>query len=150
MALSNRELRRTCGLLKARLPELKLADIEDPRSTRGRRWKQLDVPLRAVVLAIAAGRQSCKETETLSDDLSLTMRRELGIKRRIPDTTLRTTLCASRYTRKSRPLIDGTPLSPMTFPWASSRSMEKPRPSNAGTTNMRSGKRTAKDWVRAD
>lgn len=94
MALSNRELRRTCGLLKARLPELKLADIEDPRSTRGRRWKQLDVPLRAVVLAIVAGRQSCKETETLSDDLSLTMRRELGIKRRIPDTTLRTTLCA--------------------------------------------------------
>jgi len=94
MALGKRSLRRIAGLLTARLPELQLEHVQDPRSLRGRRWKHLEVLLRAVILAIAGRRQSCKEAEALTDDLSLTVRRQLGIRRRIPDTTLRTTLCA--------------------------------------------------------
>lgn len=82
---------RMAGLLKARLPDLKLEEVEDPRSLRGRRW-QLDSLLTAMVVAMAAGRRSLVETEALTEEMSPALRRGLGIGRRAPDTTMRDVL----------------------------------------------------------
>ena len=85
--------RRILGLLRARLPELRLDALADPRQRRGRRWKSLPALLRLCVVGMMAGCRSFRELEALSDTLALPLRRELRLGRRVPDTTLRTTLC---------------------------------------------------------
>lgn len=91
MALSGRLLRRTAGALSARLPELRLDSLPDPRDPRGQRW-----PLRSLVLAalfgLLCGKKSLAETEDLTDELPHPVRRKFGLRRRVPDTTLRDTL----------------------------------------------------------
>jgi len=94
MAQDRRMTRRIAGLLNARLPDAQLDAVADPRHARGKRWKRLAVLLRATVAAMLAGRHSTRETEALTDELSLPMRRLLHIGRRLPDTTLRSTLIA--------------------------------------------------------
>lgn len=91
MAIDQRRLRRIAGLLKARLPETVLEALPDPRQRRGRRWKQIGVLMRVPLVAMLAGLKSFAEAEALTAEMSVPMRRCLGIARRVPDTTLRTT-----------------------------------------------------------
>ena len=92
MAQRAERTRRIAGLLRSRLPELHLEQVADPRSRRGRRWKHLPVLLRAVLVGVMAGCKNLSALESLTDEMSVSMRRMLRIPRRIPDTTLRHTL----------------------------------------------------------
>ena len=91
MAEERKRTRRIAGVINARLPEVGLNRIDDPRSARGVRWK-LEPVLTAPLVGMAAGLKSFAETEDLTAEMSLTMRRKLGIRRRIPDTTMRNTI----------------------------------------------------------
>jgi len=51
-----------------------------------------------------AGAKSLAEAETLSERLSRPMRRLLGVRRRLPDTTLRSALCTVEPDRLRKPL----------------------------------------------
>jgi predicted transposase YbfD/YdcC len=95
MAQEIRFNRRVVGMLKARLPDLKLECVADPRSARGRRWA-LATLLRTVLIGVVAGCKSLADVELLTANLSATTRRQLGIRRRVPDTTLRSLLCRLR------------------------------------------------------
>ena len=92
MAFDARMPRRLLGMLRARLPELGLDQLEDPRSSQGQRWRLAPL-LRAVLTGLLAGAHSLAETEWVTETLSSAARRTLGIKRRVPDTTLRDLLC---------------------------------------------------------
>lgn len=83
--------RRMAGVLKARLPDLKLERVRDPRKDRGKRWA-LGVLLKTVVVGLASRRRSLAQTESLSAEMSSGMSRMLGLDRRLPDTTMRDTL----------------------------------------------------------
>jgi len=92
MAQPARLTRRIAGMMRSRLRELGLEQVADARGRRGRRWKKLRVLLRAALVGLIAGRKSTAETESLTDEMSVDMRRLLGIPKRVPDTTLRQTL----------------------------------------------------------
>ncbi len=79
------------GLLRARLPELDLDGVSDPRAREGR-WTLPQI-LRAVLVGLMAGCRSLAESEALSDTLAPAMRRRLGLPRRLADTTARDALC---------------------------------------------------------
>jgi hypothetical protein len=79
------------GLLRARLPELDLEGVADPRAREGR-WSLAQI-LRAALVGLMAGCRSLWETEGLTESLSPTARRMLGLPRRLADTTLRDALC---------------------------------------------------------
>jgi predicted transposase YbfD/YdcC len=78
------------GVLCARLPEIGLEQVADPRDARGLRWG-LEPLLSAPLVGMAAGLKSFGDTEKLTGEMSPAMRRKLGVERRIPDTTMRTT-----------------------------------------------------------
>jgi len=79
------------GLLRARLPEVALEEVPDPRAREGR-WSLAQI-LRATLLGLLAGCQSLSETEALTEGLAPAMRRRLGLPRRLADTTARDALC---------------------------------------------------------
>jgi hypothetical protein len=83
--------RRMVGMLKARLPEAQLGEVEDPRDARGKRWP-LAALLRAVVVGVAVGCRSLGQTEALTAEMSPAVRSRLGIRRRVADTTMRDAL----------------------------------------------------------
>ena len=89
--MRGRRLRRMVGLLHARLPELALEEVPDPRA-RVDRW---DLPqiLVAALAGLMAGGKSLSEAEQLTEDLSPGIRRVLGLPGRLPDTTMRDALC---------------------------------------------------------
>ncbi len=93
MAKDPKLRRRIAGVLNARLPELCLEELPDPRKPRGLRWKSLPTLVRAPLAGLMAGCKSFRELESLTEELSLPVRRQLKIPRRIPDTTMRTTVC---------------------------------------------------------
>jgi hypothetical protein len=95
--------RRIAGALGARLPELHLEEVPDPRHERGRKWP-LGALLRTVTAGIMAGCRSLAEVERLTAAMSLPMRRQLGIGRRLPDTTMRDTLVEVDPQELRRPL----------------------------------------------
>jgi hypothetical protein len=103
MAQEARLTRRMIGLLVARLPEIRLDLVNDPRRPRGRRWA-LPVLLRAVLVAMVAGCKSLAQAEALTAEMSVALRRRLGIARRIADTTMRDVLCALDPAELRRPL----------------------------------------------
>jgi hypothetical protein len=80
------------GVLTARLPDARLEQVKDPRALRGRRWP-LFILLRAVLVAMVAGCKSLALAEALTAEMSMPLRKRLGIVRRIADTTLRDVLC---------------------------------------------------------
>ncbi len=82
------------GLLKARLPDVQLERLDDPRAKRGRRWA-FSTLLKTAVAGLAAGMKSFGQLEALTENLSVGMRRCLGISRRVPDTTMRDALVAA-------------------------------------------------------
>jgi hypothetical protein len=79
------------GLLHARLPELDLEAVEDPRSREGK-WR-LGQILTATLVGIMAGCKGLWDSEQLTKNLSVAIRRQLGLKRRLADTTARDALC---------------------------------------------------------
>jgi hypothetical protein len=81
------------GLIVRYFPADLLRQIVDPRDTRGRTWKSHLPFLMAILLGLACGCHGFKEVEELTEDLSKSVRRRLGIPRRIPDTTLRDFAC---------------------------------------------------------
>jgi hypothetical protein len=89
--MEGRRLRRMVGLLHARLPELDLDAVADPRAREGR-WSLAQI-LRATLVGLMAGCKGLWESEQLSEGLSVAARRELGLPRRLADTTARDALC---------------------------------------------------------
>ncbi|MFC1609755.1 transposase family protein [Myxococcota bacterium] len=85
-------LRQIAGFLRARLDELGLDEVKDPRSNQGKRWK-LEQVLTVVLLGLMAGCKGLTELEELSGDTRGVMRRWLDVPRRLPDTTARSILC---------------------------------------------------------
>ncbi len=86
---NSRVFKRMAGFFRARFPALGLGGIPDPRSRRGLRWKNLGSILKTTIIGIMAGCKSVADVERLTAELSAIMGRELGISRRLPDTTLR-------------------------------------------------------------
>lgn len=86
-----RETRRICGFVASRADRLRLDRVSDHRDPRGKRWN-LPTLLWASLLGMMAGQKSFAGVESLTDDLSVSVRRRLGIKRRVPDTSLRNAL----------------------------------------------------------
>jgi len=78
-------------MLKARLPDLKLRRVSDPRKFVGK-WR-LERLLRAMLLALMSGARGLAEMEELTESFALAVRRQLGVSGRIPDTTMRDVLC---------------------------------------------------------
>ncbi len=89
--MRERTVRRMVGLLRARLPELDLEVVPDPRAREGR-WSLAQI-LRATLVGLMAGCGSLWETEQLTEALSPAARRLLGLPRRLADTTARDALC---------------------------------------------------------
>jgi hypothetical protein len=89
--MKERAARRVVGLLRARLPELALDEVPDPRAREGR-WTLAQI-LRATLLGLMAGCKSLSESEALTEGLAPAMRRRLGLPRRLADTTARDALC---------------------------------------------------------
>jgi hypothetical protein len=89
--MRERAVRRVVGLLRARLPELDLEEVPDPRAREGR-WKLSQI-LRATLLGLMAGCRSLSEAEELTAEMAPAMRRRLGLPRRLADTTARDALC---------------------------------------------------------
>lgn len=92
MALLKRIKRRVMGMLGKRLAEARLDEVDDPRDPRGQRWK-LGTLLESALVGLLAGSTGLRAVETLTDEMTGAVRAELGIGRRVPDTTLRETLC---------------------------------------------------------
>lgn len=83
--------RRIAGMLRKRVEDARFDEVPDVRNARGRRW-QLSELLRTVVYGIAAGSTSLQDVEALTADMSPAMRSCLRVRRRVPDTTLRSAL----------------------------------------------------------
>ena len=89
--MRERAVRRVVGLLRARLPELALEEVPDPRAREGR-WRLAQI-LQAALLGLLAGCRSLADAEALTERLAPAMRRRLGLPRRLADTTARDALC---------------------------------------------------------
>jgi len=89
--MRERTVRRVVGLLRARLPELGLEGVPDPRAREGR-WSLAQI-LRAALVGLMAGCRSLWEAEQLTEEMAPAMRRRLGLPRRLADTTARDALC---------------------------------------------------------
>ena len=85
-------LRSIAGFLRARLDELGLDEVPDPRSNQGKRWPLSQV-LAMVLLGLMAGCKGLAELEDLSGDTKGVIRRWLDIRGRLPDTSARSILC---------------------------------------------------------
>jgi len=89
MSQHARLTRRIVGLLNARLPDLQLHRMPDHRDPRWVSWPLVTV-LRALNTCLAASCTSLRQAEELTEQMSLPIRRKLGIRGRIADTTMRT------------------------------------------------------------
>ncbi len=84
---SGRWNRRVVGACAARVGELALDDVEDPRKRTGR-WP-IQTLMSAALMGLSARCLNLSEVEDLTEDLSGAVRRRLGIRGRVPDTTMR-------------------------------------------------------------
>lgn len=89
--MNERKIRRMAGHLMARLPEVGLERVVDPREGPVK-WK-LSQLVTACLVGLMAGCKSLWELEQLSEALSPAVRRKLKLRGRLPDTTLRDVLC---------------------------------------------------------
>jgi len=90
-SLDKKLTRRLMGLLKARLPDAEFQYVPDTRRQASTHWP-METILRAIVTAMTAGCRGFREMEALTQEMSPTARRTLGIRRRLPDTTARSAL----------------------------------------------------------
>lgn len=89
--MHSKKMRRLAGVLGKRLPEMGFSKVADQRRQSSCRWS-LSALLTAVVTAFTAGCRSLAQMESLTADASRSMRRLLGLARRVPDTTVRSVL----------------------------------------------------------
>lgn len=90
---SQRKVRQVAGFIHRYIsPEL-LKRVPDPRGSRGRRWGSSVPLLSAVLFGLASGCKGFTEVEELTSNLGTGVRRQTGINRRVPDTTLRDYVC---------------------------------------------------------
>jgi len=80
--------RRMMGVLNARLPEARLDRIHDPRRESSTKWNIGSI-LKSVVFAMVAGSKSLGDLESLTKEMSSASRRKMGLRGRLPDTTVR-------------------------------------------------------------
>jgi hypothetical protein len=90
--VTERSIRRLVGYLLARLPEVGFDEVSDPR--RGPTKWRLPQLLTAALVGAMAGCRGLHDVEEMTDSLSPSVRRRLGLSRRQPDTTLRDAICA--------------------------------------------------------
>jgi predicted transposase YbfD/YdcC len=76
------------GVLNSRLPDVGLHATEDPRRKKSTKWG-IGPILNVVVAAMVAGCKSLDHLESLTNEMSVAARGKLGLKRRLPDTTVR-------------------------------------------------------------
>lgn len=95
MARDKRLTVQLARYLSKRLGEAGLDEVEDPRDPRGRVWPLVTL-LTAAVAGLASGKKSLAETELLTEDMPLPIRKALRVPRPVPDTTLRHVLMAIR------------------------------------------------------
>lgn len=88
MTRDDRRVRRAAGMLAVGLAGAGLDRIEDERSSRNRRWAPVIV-FTTILLGMLTGQRSFKDTERLTTTMSSALRRKVGIRRRVPDTTQR-------------------------------------------------------------
>lgn len=86
--MDGRKNKRMIGLLAARVPEIHLGRVPDPRRAHGRKWG-LGSLLGAMVVGLTAECRSLAEVEALTDEMSPAARRALRLHQRAPDTTMR-------------------------------------------------------------
>jgi hypothetical protein len=79
------------GFLAARLPDVGLGRVSDPRGGPVK-WKLASL-VTACLVGLMAGCKSLREVELFSEMLSPAVRRKLRLGGRLPDTTLRDLLC---------------------------------------------------------
>lgn len=80
--------KRMLGLLAARVPEMGLGRVPDPRRAHGRKWGLRSL-LNGAVIGLAARCRSLAQVEHLTAEISAATRKTLGLRRRAPDTTMR-------------------------------------------------------------
>ncbi len=85
----DRKIRRGAGLMARGRADLALHQLEDGRGKKGRRWKVAAPLWTMMLMGMVTGRKSLADTERMSDDISPALRRRLDIRRRTPDTTMR-------------------------------------------------------------
>jgi Transposase DDE domain len=115
--------RRVIGAVKAGITHLGLGRVDDPRSDQGRKWK-LKRLLEPILTGMCADKHSLAEVETLTEDLARAARQQLGIFRRVPDTTMRDLLVklapiclVECLTRQAKRLHRQKALDPVGFPF---------------------------------
>lgn len=79
--------RRIAGLLSARIAELRLRRVADPR--RGAVSWSIERLLVPVLVGLISGAKSLADVERLTTNMSTACARMLGIHKRVPDTTMR-------------------------------------------------------------
>lgn len=128
MAQDGQLTRRMMGMLSARIPEIGLESMTDPRDNRGKEWALASLT-GAMLIGAMAGCKSLADVETLTAELSLPARRRLKIQKRTPDTTMRDVavdiipedICrliresAQRADRRKALVSDGFPLDVVTM-----------------------------------
>jgi hypothetical protein len=90
--MNQKYFRRIAGFVASWFPRLELDGVPDPRHARGKRWQVRQV-LAAGLLGHMAGCRGLGEVERLTGKLSRAIRRQFGLHRRLPDTTMRDVLC---------------------------------------------------------
>lgn len=83
----DRVTRRTAGLLAARLPQLRLQKLAEPRQGTVK-WR-LETLVTAALVGMLCGSNGLADVEDLTTRMSRSVRRLLGIRGRVPDTTMR-------------------------------------------------------------
>lgn len=111
------------GWLRARIPDLRLDRVADPRRQHRQKWS-LKGLLGVVVVGLLAGSKSAADVEALTAEMSPAARRTLRIRGRVPDTTLRDALVRiepgglrAALARIVRAAHRRHALEPMALPW---------------------------------
>ena len=86
-----REQRRLLGVFSARLPEVGTRRVTDPRRAKSVR-QPLGPMLDTILVAMAAGARSLADLERFTELLGPAARSTLGLRGRLPDTTVRNVL----------------------------------------------------------
>jgi len=89
--MKRKDYRRISGLIKARVPDLGLGKVEDPRKKKS--CFKLSTLLKTTLVGLLSGCKSLRDMESLTAEMGKAFQKQLGIFRRLPDTTLRDILC---------------------------------------------------------
>ncbi|MBN1961616.1 MAG: hypothetical protein JW841_11775 [Deltaproteobacteria bacterium] len=92
--ISSRKMRRCAGFIARYFSNNLLKKVHDPRKHQGRRYKSALPLLRSVCVGLASRCKGLAQLEELTQQMPQQVRKLIGIKRRLADTTLRDFLCS--------------------------------------------------------